>query len=199
MQILKKALKEMLNQLNITIEKIDPDQVDTLIDYFLEAKRQKRKIMVVGAGRSGLVGRAFAMRLMHLDFNVHVIGETITPAVERDDILFAVSGSGETTAVVTAAKIAKRMGAKVIALTTYPRSPLGRDADHIVVIPGRSKVASKKDYFSRQILGVHEPLAPLGTLFELSATIFLDGLIVELMNRLGQTEEDMKRRHATIE
>lgn len=199
MEILAKVLDEMINRLAGTMKKIDPAQVDTLIDHLLEAKKHHRKILAIGAGRSGLVSRAFAMRLMHIDFDVHVVGETITPAVEKDDILFAVSGSGETTVVVTAAKIAKRIGAKIIAITTYPNSPLGKDADHVVVIPGRTKVASKKDYFSRQILGVHEPLAPLGTLFELSAIVFLDGLIVELMNRLGKTEEEMKRRHATIE
>jgi len=37
----------------------------------------------MGVGRSGLIGRAFAMRLMHLGFEVYVLGETITPAVEK--------------------------------------------------------------------------------------------------------------------
>jgi len=51
----------------------------------------------------------------------------------------------------------------------------------------------------RQIKGEHYPLAPLGTLFEIAVLIFLDALIVELMVRLGKTEDEMRTRHATIE
>lgn len=199
LEYLKKAVDEIVESLSKSLKNIDEEQVSKLVDILLKAKERNKKILLVGAGRSGLVGRAFAMRLMHLNFNVHVVGETITPAVEEDDILLAVSGSGTTTTVVTAAKIAKKVKAKVVAITSYPRSPLGRCSDHTVVIHGRTKIAGKKDYFSRQILGVHEPLAPLGTLFEATASIFFDALIVELMHRLGKTEEELKKRHATIE
>jgi len=199
LEYLQKAVDEIVESLSKSLKNIDEKQVSKLVEILLEAKNRGKKILVIGAGRSGLVGRAFAMRLMHLNFNVHVIGETITPAVEEDDILLAISGSGTTTTVVTAAKIAKKVKAKVVAITSYPRSPLGRCSDHTVVIYGRTKVAGKKDYFSRQILGVHEPLAPLGTLFEAAASIFFDALIVELMHRLGKTEEELKKRHATIE
>ncbi|MFQ5762689.1 MAG: 6-phospho-3-hexuloisomerase [Candidatus Bathyarchaeia archaeon] len=182
-----------------SLQEVDSNQVSSLIDLLIECKKSERKILIVGAGRSGLTGRAFAMRLMHLSFGVHVIGETITPAVEKNDVLLAISGSGETTLVLAAAKIAKNMGAKTVAVTSHPKSPLGQIADRIVIIPGRTKVAEKKDYFQRQILGVHEPLAPLGTLFELASAVFLDSLIVELMRRLNLSEDAMKKRHATIE
>lgn len=198
-ELTKKAMAEIVKAVTANIERISPEQTRKLVDMLVEAKRTGKKILVLGAGRSGLVGRAFAMRLMHLNFNVHVVGETITPAVGKDDILLAISGSGTTTLVVTAARIAKKVGAKVIALTSHPKSPLGKCADHIMVIYGRTKLAEKRDYFSRQILGVHEPLAPLGTIFEVAAAIFLDALIVELMDRLGITEKEMKSRHATIE
>lgn len=98
-----------------------------------------------------------------------------------------------------AAQIAKKVGAKIIAVTSHPDSLLGKLADYMVVIPGRIVTEREKDYFSRQILGVHEPMAPLGTLFEASAVIFLDSLIVEIMVRLGENEEKMRARHATIE
>ncbi len=199
LQIYKQTIDQIITGLTKSLDKLDNDQVNSFMEIMLDAKANNRKILVVGAGRSILVGRAFAMRMMHLSFNVHVVGETITPAVDKDDILLAISGSGSTTMVVTAARIAKKAGAKVVAITSYPHSPLGRCADHIVNLLGRTKLAKKKDYFSRQILGVHEPLAPLGTLFEATAVIFLDGLIVELMLKLKLTEDDLKKRHATIE
>jgi 6-phospho-3-hexuloisomerase len=199
LELTKKAMAEIVKAVSASIERVNPSQVKKLIDLLVEVRRKGKKILVLGAGRSGLVGRAFAMRLMHLNFNVHVIGETITPAIGKGDILFAISGSGTTTLVVTAAKIAKKVGARIVALTSYQNSPLAKCSDHVVIVYGRTKLAERRDYFSRQILGVHEPLAPLGTIFEVAAAIFLDALIVELMNRLGLKEEDLKSRHATIE
>ena len=48
-------------------------------------------------------------------------------------------------------------------------------------------------------MGIHEPLAPLGTLFEDTVMVFLDSVVVELMERLGKTEEDLRAVHANIE
>ena len=42
-------------------------------------------------------------------------------------------------------------------------------------------------------------LAPLGTLFEMASLLLTDGVVAELMARLGETEEGMRRRHATLE
>ena len=193
------AADQITSGIRVAMKNISSGQVENVIKMLTSAKEQNKKIMIIGMGRSGLIGRAFAMRLMHLSFAVHVIGETITPALEADDILSAISGSGNTTFVVDAAEIAKKVGAKIIAITSFPDSILGKLADHIILIAGRIVTEREKDYFSRQILGVHEPLAPLGTLFEASTLVFLDSLIVELMVRLGKTESEMRTRHATVE
>jgi 6-phospho-3-hexuloisomerase len=197
------AMKEFLNVIVTFISKlgsvIDEAQVEKLINILIYAQAAKHSIFVIGAGRSGLVARAFAMRLMHLGFQVYVVGETITPAAGKGDVLLAISGSGSTGIVVDVAQAAKKVGCTVIAITSHPESPLGQLADHVVYVPGRTKISETTDYFSRQVLGLHEPLAPLGTLFEIAATIFLESLVGELMKRLGKTEEDLKSRHATLE
>ena len=174
-------------------------RVARAVELLVYARAAGGKVLVMGAGRSGLVGRAFAMRLMHLGFPSYVLGEVVTPAVGSGDIVFAISGSGRTELIVTAAKAAKRAGARIIAVTSHPDSPLGELADHVVVVPGRTKLAEETDYFARQVLGIHEPLAPLGTLFEDTTMIVLDGLIAELMHLLGKTEDQLKQNHANIE
>ncbi len=178
---------------------IRESEVADFVDLLVSSYREERKVLVIGAGRSGLVGKAFAMRLMHLGFHVYVLGETIVPALNPKDIVIAISGSGRTKLVVTAAEVAKSVGAYVVALTTYPDSPLGKLSDLIIQIPGRSKVSSEDDYNVRQLVGIYEPLAPLGTLFEITALVFLDSVISELMRVLGKTEEDLKKMHANIE
>jgi 6-phospho-3-hexuloisomerase len=74
-------------------------------------------------------------------------------------------------------------------------------ADHTVTIKGRTKKGwpKEEDYLARQLIGEREPLTPLGSVFENNTMVFLDSLVVELMHRLGRTEEDLKRRHATLE
>jgi len=181
------------------LDLISDDEKEKMIEALIDALKNNRKVFVIGAGRSGLVGRAFAMRLLHLGFNVYVVGETILPRATSGDVLVAISGSGRTKLVVAAAEAAKSVGVKVIAITTYPDSPLGKLADIVVRIPGRTKLSSEEDYISRQILGLHEPLAPLGTLFEDTLLLFLDGVVSELMDRLGVSEEELRNRHANIE
>jgi len=136
---------------------------------------------------------------MHLGFNVYVFGETITPAMGEGDLVISMSGSGTTKLVVTVSNAAKDVKAKVVAITSHRDSPLAKLSDHCIIIPGRTKLAAEEDYTIRQILGEHEPLAPLGTLFEITLNVFLDSLVAELMQRLGKTEQDLKKRHATIE
>ena len=194
-----KAMREISLFVLKASEMVDLSQVDRLIDTLLKAYNDRRKILVMGAGRSGLVGRAFAMRLLHLGFNAYVLGDTIVPSISRGDVAIAISGSGRTQLILTAAEAAKKVGATVVAITSYPDSPLGALADLVVWVPGRAKTSRVEDFFARQILGIHEPLAPLGTLFEDTTAIFLDGVIYALMKKLGVREEDMSLRHANIE
>jgi len=198
-EALLNTMLEIAEQILKVARNMDKRQVRRMLEMLLEAREKGRKVMVVGAGRSGLVGKAFAMRLMHLGFSVYVLGETITPAVAEGDLIVAISGSGTTQVVVNAAEAAKRVGAKVIAVTSFPDSPLAKVSDHVVHIPGRTKVSKEIDYFTRQILGIYEPLAPLGTLFEDAAMVFFDGVIVALMKELGLSESYMRERHANIE
>ena len=199
MKWLKAAANEIVAGIKSSIKELNVKEVERLIELLLEAK--DKKIFIAGMGRSGFVARAFALRLMNLGFSVYFLGETITPAAEKGDLLIAVSGTGSTKMVLTASTAAKEIGATVIAITSFPDSTLGQMADHIVTIKGRTKSGwpREEDYLARQLIGEREPLTPLGSVFENNCMVFLDGLVVELMHRLGRTEEYLKRRHATIE
>jgi 6-phospho-3-hexuloisomerase len=174
---------------------LDTDSVTSLVDSIMNAKR----IFLMGAGRSGLAARAFAMRLMHMGFNVYVVGETTTPAVQVDDLVIAVSGSGETTSIVGLGQIAKKIGSKLATITSNKDSSLGRISDIVVVIPGRPKDdVIYENYHERRMIG-YPQLAPLGTVFEISALVFLDAVISEMMVRTDANEAELKKRHTVFE
>ena len=193
------AAGEILRGISEAIESLDPASVEAMLEALLSVKREGRKLLVVGAGRSGLVGKAFAMRLMHLGFNVYVMGETITPSVSAEDLVLIISGSGSTTLPVATAGMSKKLGARVLAVTSHLESPLGKTADYVVGIRGREMIAKTDEYSTRQLMGEHESLAPMGTMFEDSCMVFLDSVIAELMGRLAISEESMRMKHATIE
>ena len=159
----------------------DSAQIEEFIEYILDAK----KVFVYGVGRSGHVGKGFAMRLVQLGLKAYFIGETVTPIVELEDTAVIISNTGETMSAIQTGNIVRRVGANVIVVTSNKKSKLAHIANIVVTIPIKNE-ERKKD------------LAPLGTLFEDSAMIFLDGVISELMMKLGETEESMRGRHAIM-
>ena len=196
MEFMISAIEAILDNIRDAEEYLVEEDIENFIEIITTADN----IFVTGAGRSGLAAKAFAMRLMHLGLSSYVVGETISPAINAGDCILAISGSGETNTIVTAAKISKKRGAKVLALTSYPESSLGQIADGIIHVKGRTKVeVDDENYLKRQIKGNYTSLTPLGTAFELTSLVFLDGLVSELMETMGKTEEDLKNRHTVLE
>ena len=196
MSFVKEVSEWILAGVGGIIQSIESEEINRMVETILET--HDRKILLLGSGRSGFVGRAFALRLMHLGFNVYVSGETITPALTPDDLVLVLSGSGTTTTVVAQAGVAKEVGSKIVAVTSHSDSPLAELADEVVVVKGRTKIDQIFDYEGRQIAGEYDN-APLGTMFELSVMVFLDSVIAELMQKLGIHEIDLRRRHANAE
>lgn len=174
---------------------LDTDSVKDMVNGIINTKR----VFLMGAGRSALAARAFAMRLMQMGFNVYVVGETTTPGVKSDDMVIAISGSGETPSITNLGAIAKKIGSKLATVTSNKDSTLGKLSDIVVIIPGRPKDdIIYEDFHERQMIG-YPQLAPLGTLFEISAIIFLDAVISELMVQKGVSETDLKSQHTVFE
>ncbi len=191
----KNTMLTIVKHVSSIVEGLDETEIENMVNSILEADR----VFLLGAGRSGLVATAFAMRLVQLGLTAYVVGESVTPAITSKDLLIAVSGSGETNSIVRAAEIAKGVGSKVLTVTSYPKSSLGRISDHTVHVRGRTKIDYEKDPIKSQIEGTHSSLTPLGTLFEDTVLIFFDGMIAKLMVKMHAEEEDLKRRHSILE
>ena len=196
MEIMKTSIKAILNNIETAQDYLDEEAIEKFEEIIMGSKN----IFVTGAGRSGLAAKAFAMRLMHLGVSAYVVGETISPAIYKDDCIVAISGSGETNNIVSAVNIAKNRGSKVLAVTSYPESTLGKLADSCLLVKGRTKKeVDDENYMKRQIYGNYTSLTPLGTAFELTTLVFLDAIVSELMEKMHQTESDLKARHTVLE
>lgn len=183
----EKAWKTILDEIGLTLTKVNPAEVARLVESLLSAKR----VFVLGAGRSGLMVKTFAMRLMQMGIETYVAGEVTTPAMDRGDLLIVGSGSGETGGPVTMTRIAKHPGVTIAAITIFPQSSLGKLADFTVTVPA----PTPKKKGTSELTSVQ----PMGSLFEQSMLMLLDTVILILMERRRVTSDQMFERHAQLE
>jgi 6-phospho-3-hexuloisomerase len=147
------------------------------------------RIVVWGAGRMGMMARAFAMRLAQLGLRGCFLGDSNTPAVGAGDLLLLASGSGQTRTVVDVAELGRARGARLAVITARPDSAVGKMADVLLVLPGQTKDDP------------HGPasIQPMTTLNEQCLLILLDAIVLMLMGATHQSQEDLWRRHCNLE
>jgi len=178
-----KSLNYIQTKVNEIVDKVSQKDIKRIKNLFFNSNN----IFVYGAGRSGLVAKAFAIRLVHLGFQTFVIGESITKPVQKDDLVVIVSGSGETIPAVMTAEISHNLGANVVSITAKKKSEIAKFADVTLFISINYNDNERKQY------------APLGTLFEASVWIILDAIIADILDSKNETEDIMRKRHATLE
>jgi 6-phospho-3-hexuloisomerase len=179
-------LSTVLTEIEGAAERVDREQIAQLVGRLVAAPR----VFVAGEGRSGLMGKAFAMRLMHLGLTAYAMGETITPAVRESDLVVVISGSGTTGGAVRAAEGARAAGASVHAVTTDPASALGKLAHECLVLPAATKY--------RQA-GEAPTIQPLSSLFDQVTHVALDVACLGVARRREVDNEHARRAHSNTE
>lgn len=175
----------VLAEVGTALRQVSPDDLARCRQAILAARR----IFVAGKGRTGLQMRAHAMRLMHLGLSVHVIDDVTTPAIGASDLMLLASGSGETTSVVYYAQKASEIGAQIALITGQVDSEAAQVADVVVVIPAPSPKTNS----------TQSSIQPMGSLFEQSLGLLLDIIVIQLMDELEQTADQMYARHTNLE
>ena len=162
-------IQEVMKEINQVMAQVDEQQLQNILPLFIK----QRRIFVRGAGRSGFQAKGFAMRLMHLGYEVYVLGETITPSVKEGDLFIAISGSGTTKGVLMDAISAKEKGLTLLVFTS---------------IPGATKTGS----------GIAS-IQLLSSLFDQTLHITLDVLCLMLSRQQSATKDEILQAHVNIE
>lgn len=181
----KPAIELVISENKQALQKVSHQAVEQLMHEITMAKR----IFVTGEGRSGLVIRMAAMRLMHLGCQVYVVGETITPSIREGDLLIACSGSGSTGNVCTIAAKAKEVGVHIVGVTTQIESPLGKMSDVAIKIAAAAKQDRSQEQ-SRQFAG---------SLFEQSTLFLFDALFHVLAQKSNKSAQTLWALHTNLE
>jgi 6-phospho-3-hexuloisomerase len=177
----------IVQEIGRAVKGISDREAALLLDKIQKAER----IFFAGAGRSGLMVRAFAMRLMQMGLHCFVVGETVTPAIGKGDLLIIGSGSGETPGLLNTAHRAREAGADVALVTAVRGSSIGQETGLTVIIPATTaKVTVRNPVLTVQ---------PRGSLFEQGLLIFFETLVVMLMERMCFKPDAIMERHANLE
>ncbi len=176
-----RADRYIVDRAGAALARVDPPTVARILELFARSP----KIFVYGAGRSGIIGRALAMRLVQAGLSAYVIGESVTPIVQKGDLVVIFSNRGESYSSIQTANIVRREGAELIVVTSRPSSKIAHAATVLISL-------EIPDDADRPIY------APLGTVFEAASLRLSDALIAEWMRARGETEESMRRRHAIM-
>ncbi|MBO1207551.1 6-phospho-3-hexuloisomerase [Mammaliicoccus sciuri] len=173
----------ILNELTQTLNQVDLKDTE----QFVNSLQSEVPVFVAAKGRSAFIANSFAMRLNQLGKKSYVVGETSTPSINEGDKLLIVSGSGSTAHLKLLAQTAKDIGANIILISTKEQSPIAEIADDVIVLPASTKYDEKG---SEQ---------PLGSLFEQSTQLYLDSIVMDLMEQLNVSETFMQNKHANLE
>lgn len=143
------------------------------------------RVIVSGIGKSGHIARKIAATMASTGTPAYFVhaAEAVhgdLGMITRDDVLIALSNSGENDELLTIVPLVKRQGGKLIAMTGNPASALAREAD--IHLDAR----------------VDEEACPLNLAPTASTTAALalgDALAVALLDARGFGAEDFARSH----
>lgn len=163
--------------------------VDRLDERFLAAVSLvlgcKGRVIVSGIGKSGHIARKIASTLASTGTPAYFVHPAEAShgdlgMIQRDDVLIGVSNSGESDELLQIVPLAKRRGAKLIAIAGSTASSLAREADVILDA------------------GVAQEACPLNLAPTASTTAALalgDALAVALLDARGFSADDFARSH----
>ena len=182
------------------ISRVDEEGLAT---WFERLFPRSGRYIIGGVGRSGLVARAFEMRLSHLNKTSYWERDFNTPSFQIGDVYVPITGSGNTYECIEGVKSAFKRGADVLPITTNPSSELvelmrekGREVD-------TAFIPVSEEYLD-QICGswrttswlVSEYSMHRYPIFEINASIFTNSVVAVGAEFLGIEEAGMKRLHA---
>ncbi len=151
-------LKEIHEQPEVVAEtlmgRLDGDHVDlNEVAYTDEFAQDLRKIWITACGtayHAGLVGKQLFENLLRIPTEVVYAHELrySDPLIEPGDLVIAISQSGETVDTLVAARLAKELGGRLVAITNVPGSALSHLADDTIYTRAgiEISVASTKAY-----------------------------------------------------
>lgn len=177
-----KTIDSEIDTINHLKDSVKAENLTKALDFM---QNSKGRIIITGMGKSGHIGRKIAASLASTgtpSFFVHPAEASHGDLgmITEDDVVVAISNSGESRELIDILNYCKRFGIKLIAVTKNAESSLGKAGDVVLELPNNGEACP---------LG----LAPTSST---TATLVLgDILTVGMIERKGFSKEDFNDRH----
>jgi 3-hexulose-6-phosphate synthase/6-phospho-3-hexuloisomerase len=185
-------LEEFYSNAQEVFQKFDEKELERAVSTILGSK----KIFVLGIGHSGMFGKIFSMKLNHVGLRAYSVFDEINPPFEKEDLFIAISQSGETKTILALAEKAKKIGGKVLAVTSVRDSTLGSLSESVLEI---EKFADTTRFEVLALIGDRKNQNLLGALFGFNIYILFYTIIVLLAQKLGESPDSIDKRHANLQ
>lgn len=138
---------------------------------------EKVRIYYTGTGRSGDAAKKAGNNFeLGLGRKAYATDEGTTPAIRENDILIAISGSGERPEVLKDVELGVEGKMYIIGLTSEKSSTLARRSNALIKVPKREKGELQSRDFYHELTGKHLPMMVMGSAFEFSALPIIDSM-----------------------
>jgi DNA-binding MurR/RpiR family transcriptional regulator len=137
-QVVKKIAFADARAVEETAVQIDIAVLEQVVDLVVGARR----VDIYGVGASAFVGSDFQQKLHRIGRVAYAWSDmhlalTSAALLDERDVAFGISHTGTTTDTIEAFREAGRRGARTVALTNFPKSPIARAADLVLTTAAR--------------------------------------------------------------
>jgi RpiR family transcriptional regulator, carbohydrate utilization regulator len=183
-KIVKKVFDSSIAAINDTFGIMNMSDFKKALELLLSAN----KIMFCGVGDASLVAEEAYQRFTRAGQNCYTSADydiqlVLSSQLNRNDVLVAISYSGRSQSVIKIAKVTKKTGAKIIAITNFPISPLSKKSDIVL----------QTAVFSKYVTG--EIISKRITELLLIEALYINFILKKgssAMNKLKQSNETLK-------
>ena len=194
---MKNNLQIILQELEQAINSIDVSKLEILAENIATIHKNGNKVYCTAAGRMLFVAQSLVMRLNQMGVKANCCSDTYVEPITNGDLIIAISSSGNTHGVVDfVSRVHQKYSCSIWMIGCNPNSKLATLANDILLF---RPAGCTRALIETTQLAVISSIQPMSSLNEQTAFLCLDALILELMNKLKVTNEDMNKRHFNME
>ncbi len=192
-----KNSKLIVEEISDIISKVSLKQTDTLINQILTSNR----IFLIAIGRVNLSLQCFGKRLAHLGLKIELVGSLTEKPASKGDLLIVASGSGESIVPLEITKKAKKIGCKILHITSAKKSSIRKLANYVVELntPTKKIKIKMKESLSDSISKTKTSIQPMSTLFDQVLHIYGDVVSTQIIEKLKLNKINLWKNHANLE
>jgi len=187
----------IIDEISNILSNIPEKQTENLISEIISANR----IFLVAIGRVNLSLQCFGKRLSHLGFKVELVGALTEKPATKKDLLIVASGSGESIIPLHISKKAKKIGCKILHITSAKKSSIRKIANYVVELNAPTKKTKQKvkESLSDSASKTKVSIQPMSTLFDQALHIYGDIVSVQIIEKLRLNKINLWKNHANLE